>query len=242
MKKEQHSKEYYSLAQYYDRLYNEKNYSDEATFFTKLIKKYKKSKGNDLLDVACGTGSHISYFKKDFEAKGIDISNELITIARDKNPDVDFEVADITKFKSSEKFDVVTCLFSSIAYIKSGKDLKEAINIFFNNLKTGGVLLIETLYLKDKFSGIENHTRFYKDKNIALKRTTNISADSDTATIKSVYEITENGEAKKIINDEHILQLHDERKLISLMEDIGFQVKIFNYKKTGTTIFLGMKA
>lgn len=241
MKEENFSKEYYLLSRYYDHLHDKKDYLDEATFFTNLIKKYKKSKGDSLLDVACGTGEHIKYFKQDFKTEGIDLSKELIAIARDKNPDVNFEIADMTKFKASKKFDVITCLFSSIAYIKSGKDLKKTINNFYDNLKSGGVLLVETLFLKDKFSEIKNHIRFFKDENLTLKRTTNISVGSDIVTIKSMYEITEKGKAKKFIIDEHILQLHNEAELISLMKGVGFNVKTFIYEQTGTQLFLGIK-
>ena len=48
------------LAKYYDFIYGFKNYEEEAQEIKSLIEKLKTSKGNSLLDVACGTGKHIS--------------------------------------------------------------------------------------------------------------------------------------------------------------------------------------
>ena len=158
-------KEYKSLARYYDLLHNEKDYKKEATDFIKLINK----KGR-LLDVACGTGSHITYFKKKFDVQGMDKSKDLVRIAKLKNKDVKFKVADMTKFKSLRKFDIITCLFSSFAYLKNTRQIKKTLDNFYNSLDKEGIILIETLFLKDTLKEIKNHVRQYKD----IKRTINI--------------------------------------------------------------------
>lgn len=48
-------------APYYDVIYNAagKNYKTESKRLRQFIRRHKKSKGNALLDVACGTGRHI---------------------------------------------------------------------------------------------------------------------------------------------------------------------------------------
>ncbi|GAG89663.1 unnamed protein product, partial [marine sediment metagenome] len=56
---------YKKLAKYYDLIYHWKDYEKEAHSVKDLIKKYKKSDGNKLLDVGCGTGKHLEQFKDD---------------------------------------------------------------------------------------------------------------------------------------------------------------------------------
>ncbi|MFX1344099.1 MAG: methyltransferase domain-containing protein, partial [Promethearchaeota archaeon] len=72
---------YKELAKYYDLIYSWKDYRKETNKIEKLIKKYKKSDGNKLLDVACGTGKHVEYLKENFSCTGIDLNVEMINIA-----------------------------------------------------------------------------------------------------------------------------------------------------------------
>lgn len=51
---------YTDLARYYDLIYSWKDYQKEAATIQRLIVKYKRSKGNDLLEVACGTAYTVS--------------------------------------------------------------------------------------------------------------------------------------------------------------------------------------
>ncbi len=59
---------YKGLAKYYDLIYNWKEYKKEEKKIKKLISKYKKSEGNDLLEAGCGTGRHLSFLKINFSA------------------------------------------------------------------------------------------------------------------------------------------------------------------------------
>jgi ubiquinone/menaquinone biosynthesis C-methylase UbiE len=49
---------YKELAKYYDLLYPDKDYKKESDKIRQIIKRYKKTGGNDLLELACGTGRH----------------------------------------------------------------------------------------------------------------------------------------------------------------------------------------
>ena len=55
-----------NFGKHYDLIYSSKNYKQEANKIKKLISKYKKSSGKELLEVACGTGRYLKYFKKGF--------------------------------------------------------------------------------------------------------------------------------------------------------------------------------
>jgi len=67
---------YGELAKYYDLIYSFKNYKKEAVRIEALVSKYKESEGNELLDVACGTGHHLKHSKDAFSCTGVDISRD----------------------------------------------------------------------------------------------------------------------------------------------------------------------
>ena len=77
-------KSYKNLAKYYDLLYQQKDYKSETDFILKIIHKYKIRK-NSLLDVGCGTGTHLSLLSNEFKVLyGIDLNKEILNIARKK--------------------------------------------------------------------------------------------------------------------------------------------------------------
>ena len=102
----------------YDLVYSFKNYKKEAEEITAIIK-VKRPDCKTILDIACGTAEHHKYLKDNFEIDGIDINEKFIKIARLKNLNGSYSVADMTKFDLHKKYDVVICLFSSIGYLRT---------------------------------------------------------------------------------------------------------------------------
>ena len=49
---------YEKYAAYYDKIYSYVDYEGESKFINWAVNEHKTSSGVELLDVACGTGSH----------------------------------------------------------------------------------------------------------------------------------------------------------------------------------------
>lgn len=80
-----------------------------------------------ILDLACGPGNVSQYLRRHrprLEITGVDISEEMIDIARTKIPDGKFIVNDICEVQFNTKFDCVICAFG-IPYL----DLKETAQV-----------------------------------------------------------------------------------------------------------------
>src|SRR5262245_40271295 len=115
-------------ARYYDTIYLAMHdYRSEADTLTAFIHQYRRSTGHRLLDVACGTGLHLSYLKHRFQVEGLDLDEQLLTIARQRNPEVSLHHADMVDFALGRTFDVVTCLFSALGYVKTLENLSRAV-------------------------------------------------------------------------------------------------------------------
>jgi ubiquinone/menaquinone biosynthesis C-methylase UbiE len=130
-------------AEIYDAVYSFKNYEKEAARLHEIIQKHKRSPGNDLLEVACGTGTHITYLKNDYSVEGLDINPRMLRIAKKKHPEIVFHRGDMASFKLKRRFDAITCLFSAIGHVKTKLKLDLAVRNMSQHLKPGGVLIIE---------------------------------------------------------------------------------------------------
>lgn len=107
---------YTRSARYYDAIYaaQGKDYAQESERLHGLIQQHKRSSGNTLLDVACGTGNHLTYLKRWYAAEGLDLDPAMLEIARRRHPDLALHQADMTDFDLGRQFDGVICLFSAI--------------------------------------------------------------------------------------------------------------------------------
>ena len=137
---------YSIFAKYYDAIYAEKDYRSEVEALHKTIQTHKQSHGNALLDAACGTGGHIQYLRQYYQTTGMDISKEMLEVARGKFGDAEFHQGDIIDFDLGRQFDVVTCLFGSISYLTTKESLFSALKCFSNHTVEGGLVVIEPIF------------------------------------------------------------------------------------------------
>jgi SAM-dependent methyltransferase len=72
-------------------------------------------------------------------------------VAAQRLPDVTLHRADMAELDLGERFDVITCLFSSIAYVRTVPRLAAAIAAFARHLADDGVLLVETFLSEEQY-------------------------------------------------------------------------------------------
>lgn len=125
-----------SIEHKYDIIHTDKNYEQESAIIAGII-----GSKLTLLDVACGTGNHLTHLSKIYDCYGIDINQKMIDIAKLKGLNVHCD--DMRSFKIDKKFDAITCLFGSIAHLLSYQDLCNALVCFKEHLNVGGVILLE---------------------------------------------------------------------------------------------------
>ena len=114
-------------AELYDKLCASKNYEQKTDQLKEIIGRFKQTDGCRLLDIACGTGSHLVYLANNFEITGLDKSEEQLAAAREKLPSAEFLCGDLLDFRLGRDHDVVTCLFCSIGYAVQLADMRRAI-------------------------------------------------------------------------------------------------------------------
>lgn len=237
---------YKNLARYYDLMYSEKDYKKEAIVIRRLISKFKKTKKENLLEVACGTGRHIQYLKHDFKILATDINTEMLGVARKNVKGVTFKQADMVTLNLNKEFDAIVCLFSSIGYVKTYSNLKKTLNNFARHLKKGGVVIIEPWFTKSTYKvGLPNLTT-YGDKNIKIARENISNIRGDLSIMDMHYLIAEKDKAVKYFIDRHELGMFEQKRFLEFMKDAGLKAKfVKNGLKNGSMkdrgIYIGVK-
>jgi ubiquinone/menaquinone biosynthesis C-methylase UbiE len=145
---------YSGSEQYYDDIYGAigKDYAAEASKVHEFIQKYKRTEGNTLLDVACGTGAHAGFLSQYYQVTGTDLNVNMLKVARKKHPEMQFFEGDMRSLDLGRRFDAVTCLFSAIGYMKTKADLRKAVKSMSRQLLPGGVLLIEPWFSQEQWN------------------------------------------------------------------------------------------
>src|SRR5690242_4552417 len=137
-------KPFSASAAVYDLLYEAagKDYAAEADELHSLIQA-KCPGARSLLDVACGTGAHLLHLRGRYQVAGVDLSPEMLEVARQRLPGVALTEADMRSFDLGRTFDAVTCLFSAVGCMHSTDELDDAIATMTRHLSPGGVVVID---------------------------------------------------------------------------------------------------
>ena len=135
--------DYAQAAEFYDLLYRDKDYDAEAELVRATILAAHPA-ARSVLDVGCGTGSHArALIDAGFHVDGVDLEPAFVAIAAERCPEGDFRVADMTTLELPRRYDVVTCLFSAIGYVRTEGALRSAVHRMAAHLDGRGVLVID---------------------------------------------------------------------------------------------------
>ena len=230
------------LAKYYDRLNSYRDYLDEAVKIQNLIIKYSPIEPSTILDVACGTGLHLKHLKDDFKCIGVDISKDMLKIARKNVKGVVFKQADMKKLELKKQFDVITCLLSSIGYLKNNRYLNKTLKNFYEHLVKGGLILVEPSQARSFYVSGKPLITFYDGKDLKMTRLNKSKIRNNLAHLTMHIVIAEKGKEVKYFADNHKLGIFSISETLKIMRNIGFKSKFLaNGLMNGRGLLIGIK-
>ena len=214
---------YRGLAEYYDRIYSGKDYRGETARVVALARRFGRSDGQRWLDVACGTGRHLEILRKDYEVTGVDLSRPMLRIARRRLSGVRLVRGDMRTMDLGERFDVVSCLFSSIGYLRSERDLRRAFRSFADHLAPGGVVLIAPWVDPRKFRPGHITLTVYEDATTKIVRAARSARTGLRSRLTFDYLIGEAGRGFRHVREVEELRLTPPRRLRQLLGGAGLR-------------------
>ncbi|MFC1644994.1 class I SAM-dependent methyltransferase [Patescibacteria group bacterium] len=103
----------------------------------------------DILDVGCGTGNYISLLEKQGKVTAIDISSDVIDVARASGCG-SCKVGDIFNFSAQKKYDTITFLENGLGIGGSVDSARKLLRVVHGLLKKDGHALATVRRLSDR--------------------------------------------------------------------------------------------
>ena len=189
------------------------------------------------MDLACGTGILCEILHKNgIRASGMDFSSGMIEIARQGNPDIRYEVADMITFCPAEQFDLVTCTGDAVNHISDLADVERIFQNVYAYTASGGYFIFDILNENEVSTSEPFEMDFSENTRVWFQMTR--PGDKRVNLQVRVYE---NGSLQF---EENIREtIHDPAVICDLLRKTGFAVikcadRLLETNNPGTTWFI----
>lgn len=202
-------------------------YEGEAERFRQMIQARSQIEVRTLLDLGCG-GGHIDHtLKQYYRVTGVDMSQSMLSLARELNPKADYALGDMRSVRLGKRFDAVI-IADSIDYMLTEEDLRAAFVTAFEHLRAGGVFCTYAECTLERFQQnttlCSTHSRGEVD--IAFMHNNYDPDPADTLYESTfVYLIRRQGQLS-IETDRHLGGLFKLESWLELLQDVGFEVEL----------------
>ena len=189
------------------------------------------------MDLACGTGVLCEILAENgIQSAGMDFSSGMIDIAKSRNAQIPYEVADMTTYCPDKQFDLVTCTGDAVNHIASLTDVESIFRNVYTYLAPGGYFVFDLLN-ENEVSDSEPFEMDFDESTKVWFQMTRPAENKVNLTIR-VYE-------HNILQLEEVIRetIHDVSTICSLLETCGFRLlrcadRMLDDGGHGTTWFL----
>lgn len=234
---------YSRSATYYDALLEAggKNYARESAVISELVERYKRSPGRALLDVGCGTGRHIEHLCERFECEGLDIDRGMLAVAAERCPSARLHLTDMIGFNLGTRFDVITCLFGSIAYLPTIQRFEQAIANFARHLVPGGIAIVEPWLRPHEWEDGRVGASFADLADVKIARMHVARRDDAVAILNFHYMVGMRDGIRSFEETHRLLILSDEQYRSAFLR-AGFELHQGTQVLGGRDLFVGVRS
>jgi SAM-dependent methyltransferase len=202
------------------------------------ILKHFKVEPHDALDLCCGTGSAVRVFADQGIAMcGLDRSPQMLTIARQKLrdrhvklyrqelPHFEIKAATLRRRSSVQQFDLVTCFFDSLNYLRDERQLRATFKAVRRHLRPGGWFIFDmnTPYqLKTVFTDQRPYSGV--NENVAWIFRNGPTNTPDLADLLLTFFV-KRGKHWQRFDEIHRERAYSNQVIVTALRDAGLQVK-----------------
>jgi SAM-dependent methyltransferase len=195
-----------------------------------------------LLDVACGTGSHLRFFAEAFDhVEGLEISEPMLARARACLPGVRLHRGDMRDFDLGRTFDVVTCMTGSIGYAATPRELERVLRAFARHLAPGGVVVVDPWWFRERFVDGYVSADVVEVDGRTLARVSHSRLEGAASRVDVHYLRAEPGSGVRHFAETHLISLFTRRQYETAFTEAGFRTRYVEGVQSGRGLFVAVE-
>jgi SAM-dependent methyltransferase len=179
-----------------------------------------------LLELGVGGGHILSHLASEFQAIAVDISEQMLALSKQLNPDVEHHLGDMRHVRLGRTFQGVL-VHDAICYMLSEDDLRAVFATARAHLEPGGVFIVAPDWFRETFKGTAVHHWINQKDALEVTFIEYVhDPDPSDTTIESIFFFIfqEDGQLR-IEQDRHITGLFPLETWLRLMRDARFEVE-----------------
>ena len=213
-------------AEYYDLFNKGKDYGKECDFVQEVFRRFSGTPIKTVLDLGCGTGLHDKEFsERGYKITGLDLSEDMIEIAKERNPSVVFLAGDMSNFNLNKKFAAIITMFSAMGYLTENKQIEGFFKSVKNHLTENGLLILDVwngLGVMNEIPTSREKTIEIENLKITRKSFPNLDVKNHLNNVKFNVKVFENGKVIDDYDENHKVRFFFPQELGKYMEEAGF--------------------
>lgn len=221
---------YTMFAEVYDKLINV-DYGAMADRIESIFNKYGK-KPNLVLDLACGTGSlTMELSRRGYDMIGVDLSEDMLSVATDKAPDIRFLCQDMTEFELYGTVDAIVCTLDAVNYITDKRRLKKMFSLVHNYLNPDGIFIFD-INTEHKLKNVLSDNTFVYDEEDVFYTWENYYRKGISTQILNFFVDT--GDGYRRFFEEHIQRAYSVTEIKEMLKNAKLDfLETFTWKEGG---------
>ncbi|KJK43306.1 SAM-dependent methyltransferase [Streptomyces sp. NRRL F-4428] len=221
-----------------------KDYRAEAAVVRELVGQRTPvpPAAGSLLDVACGTGSHLAEHAGHFgHTAGVDLSADMLAVAARLNPGVPLTQGDMRDFRLGRTFSAVTCMFSSVGYLETAADLDAAIANLAAHLEPGGVLVVEPWWCPESFRPGWVGADVVRSGERTISRVSHTVRDGRNSRMEVHYTVADPLAGIEHFTDTHVMTLFERTEYRDAFLRAGLEPSYVRHELYGPGLFVATR-
>ncbi len=211
-------------------------YAEYCKHVTDLIRQYARRPLQSLLDLGCGGGKNVWNLKRDFTVTGLDLSPDMLALARDLNPECEFIQGDLRSSRLNRTFDVVL-MDDAIAHMNTKADFEAAFATAHAHLPSGGILIATPDVTVETFQQNKTTTSSAQCDGVEVVFIENVydpDPTDETFETTLLYLIRRQGRLQ-IERDRWVLGIYSLDTWKDVLQNLGFEVHKSRFNLDGDT-------
>ncbi|MGD9676757.1 MAG: class I SAM-dependent methyltransferase [Vulcanibacillus sp.] len=219
---------YSSFAYVYDQLMSDAPYEEWIDFTNAIIEKYGINP-KEIIDIGCGTGNlSIPLSKLGYEMIGVDLSNEMLAIAKEKMilNNVSFLLIeqDMLELDLDITAKLIISYCDSLNYLSGIEEIKTAFTKIHKHLGMGGYFIFD-LHSAYKLTDIYNgQTYAWNDEDVSIIWLTDVNVTELTVEHDLTFFIKKEDGSYAKFQEIHNQRTYQVDVIKELLEETGFEL------------------